>query len=157
MSSESLPIQFPKIEDAGDARKFIDDVENQMYGMPERQVTLETKHHFAKGIYARELFIPKGTLLTGKIHLGEYLNIVSKGDISVMTEHGMMRIQAPYTIISKPGTKRMGYAHEDTVWTTIHATNETDLEKLEKELVVSTHEQYLEFINERKSLCHGSP
>jgi hypothetical protein len=98
-------------------------------------VDLETHHHFAPGQYARELHIPQGMLLTGKIHKHAHLNIISKGDITVWTEDGMKRIKAPATIVSKPGMKRVGYAHEDTVWTTIHATNETDLVKLEEELI----------------------
>lgn len=99
------------------------------------QVEIQVKHIFSEGLYAREIFIPKGTLLTGKIHLTEHLNIISQGDISVLTEHGMKRIKAPCAIVSSAGIKRAGYAHEDTVWTTIHATNETDLEKLEAELI----------------------
>ena len=96
-------------------------------------------HYFAKGLYAREIFIPKGTLLTGKIHRTEHLNIISKGDISVVTEEGTKRITAPFTMIAKPGTKRVGYAHEDTVWTTVHATDETDLEKIELELIAADY------------------
>lgn len=108
----------------------------------EAQVEIEPVHHFAKGLYAREIFIPKGTLLTGKIHKEEHLNIISKGEISVLTEQGPQRVKAPCTIVSKPGTKRVGYAHEDTVWITIHATQETEVEKIDEELVVDTYEQY---------------
>jgi hypothetical protein len=42
--------------------------------------------------------------------------------------------------VSQPGTKRIGYVHEEMVWTTIHATNETDLKKLEAELVTRSFE-----------------
>jgi hypothetical protein len=75
------------------------------------QVIIEPVHYFAKGLYAREISIPKGTLLTGKIHRSEHLNIISKGDISVVTESGTRRIKAPFTMVSQPGTKRVGYAH----------------------------------------------
>lgn len=99
------------------------------------QLEILTTHYFAEGLYAREIFIPKGVLLTGKIHKTEHLNILSKGEITVWTEDGMKRLKSPYTLVSKPGTKRVGFAHEDTIWTTIHATKETDLEKLELELI----------------------
>lgn len=111
------------------------------------KVEIRTTHYFANGVYAREIFIPKGTLLTGKIHKTEHLNIVSSGEISVLTEHGPQRVKAPFTIVSKPGTKRVGYAHEDTVWTTIHGTTETDLEKLEADLIADSHEQYLKHVS----------
>lgn len=102
-----------------------------------------TTHYFADDLYARELFIPKGTLLTGKIHRTTHLNIISKGEISVMTEEGVKRLKAPCTIVSKPGMKRVGYAHEDTVWTTIHGTEETDLEVLEQKLISPSYDDLL--------------
>ena len=108
----------------------------------EAQIEIKTAHRFADGLYAREIFIPKGTMLTGKIHKREHLNIVALGEISVLTEAGPQRIKAPFTMVSLPGTKRVGYAHEDTVWITVHATDETDIERVEGELVVDTYEQY---------------
>lgn len=108
-------------------------------------VDLPVKSHFAKGVYARELFIPKGTILTGCIHKFTNLNIMSQGDMSVLTENGIERIQAPFTIVSPPGTKRVAYAHEDTIWTTIHGTDETDVEKIKETFVTDSYEKYLEF------------
>jgi hypothetical protein len=114
-------------------------LETQLLQMPQLQIT--PRHYFAEGLYAREITIPAGTLLTGKIHLFEHLNIISKGDISVMTEDGIKRIVAPATLISKPGIKRVGYAHAETVWTTIHACSETDPDKAEEMLVVGSYEE----------------
>ena len=110
------------------------------------QVEIEPVHYFAPGVYAREITIKAGTILTGKIHLTEHLNIISKGRILIVTEEGNREVEAPCTIISKPGTKRAGYAITDTVWTTTHATEETDIEKLEKELVVEDYESLPESI-----------
>lgn len=101
------------------------------------QIEVPVVHYFANGVYAREITIKAGTLLTGKVHKTEHLNIVSKGEITVWTETGMKRVKAPFTMVSKPGTKRVGFAHEDTVWTTIHGTHETDLVKLEADLIES--------------------
>ena len=116
------------------------------------QVELPIKHYFSKGVYARELFIPKGMVLTGKIHKHENLNIISKGDISIMTERGFFRVQAPYATVSPPGTKRAGYAHEDTVWTCIHGTDETDLEVIERLFIAQDYQEYLEFCDQQKLL-----
>ena len=98
-------------------------------------ISLDPNNQFASGVYARELSISKGSLIVGKVHKTEHFNIISKGDISVATKDGIMRIQAPYTFVSKAGIQKVVFAHEDTVWTTIHATNETDIDKLENELV----------------------
>lgn len=111
-----------------------------------KTVDLPVKHHFSRGVYARELFIPKGTVLVGKIHKFSQINIVSKGDISVLTEDGIKRVKSGTTIVSPPGVKRAGYAHEDTIWTTIHGTQETDLDKLEDELIAASFEDYDAFV-----------
>lgn len=116
------------------AREQILALEGRLRELP--QLDIKTTHRFSKGLYAREIFIPKGTILVGKIHRFENLNIISQGDITVLTEDGARRIKAPFTVVSPPLTKRVGYAHEDTVWTTIHASNETDLDKLEAELIL---------------------
>jgi hypothetical protein len=98
------------------------------------QATLDaiTTHHFAPGVYLREMVIPKGMILTGAIHKTRHLNICSAGDISVLTTEGVRRIKAPCVIMSEAGCKRAGFAHENTVWTCIHENpaNETDVGKL---------------------------
>lgn len=116
-------------------------LEAAMMAAKEHHVEFKTTHHFAPGVYMRELFIPKGTLLTGKIHKTEHMNILSQGDISVWTEDGMKRLTASTVIKSKPGIKRVGYAHEDSVWITVHPTDETDLEKLEDQIIAKTFEE----------------
>jgi len=123
-------IQIPAVP----TREQIQRLEDEMRRLGVR-VDIRTTHYFAEGLYAREIFIPKGCLLTGRIHRAEHLNIVSQGVITVWTEEGMKRVAAPFTMVSRPGTKRVGLAHEDTVWTTVHATRETDIETLELQLV----------------------
>lgn len=107
-------------------------------------VPIEPVHRFADGIYAREITIPANTLLTGKIHKTRHLNIISKGAITVWSDgEPVRRIEAPYSFVAEPGARRVGFAHEDTVWTTIHATSETDLERLEAELIEPHENPYL--------------
>jgi hypothetical protein len=95
-------------------------------------------HRFADGLYAREITIPAGTLLTGKIHRTRHLNVISSGEITVWSDgEPVRRIQAPFSFVSEPGARRVGYAHRDTTWTTIHGTSETDLDVLEATLIES--------------------
>lgn len=98
------------------------------------QVDLQTKHALTGGMYARTIFIAAGTVLTGATHKTDHLNIVC-GDISVSTDEGMKRITGYHVITTKAGMKRAGYAHADTVWTTICKTDNTELEEIENELV----------------------
>lgn len=101
---------------------------------------LPLDHQFANGMYIRRLFIPKGSLIIGRIHKSECVNIVEKGDISVLTETGMMRVQAGFTIVSPPGIQKVGYAHEDTIFTNIFRTDETDVDKIEDVLTWASFE-----------------
>lgn len=103
------------------------------------------KHYFSPGVYAREITIPADTLLTGRVHLYEQLNILSGGEISVLTADGMRRVKAPFTVISPPGTKRIAYAHTECTWTTILATEEKDPDKIEAQFTVATEQEFLDF------------
>jgi len=105
----------------------------------ENQIECPLIHHFAHESYGRELHIPKGTLLVGAINRYATLNVLAKGDISVFTEDGLKRVKAPYVVVSKAGTKRAGYAHEDCVWVTAHATTETDTDQLLKDITVEDY------------------
>jgi len=118
----------------------------------QEQVELEVKHHFAYGTYTRELFIPKGIMLTGKIHKYSQFNILIKGEMSVLIDDHVMRIKAPFYVVSKAGTKRIAIAHEDCIWLTIHGTHETDLEKIEEYFIAQTEHEYLEFCGQMKWL-----
>lgn len=109
------------------------------------QVEMPLTHHFAPGIYAREMFVPKGGVLTGRVHKFTHLSIMSKGDLSVVTEDGVIRVQAPFTLVAPAGTKRAMYAHEDTVWTVILPTTETDVDKIEELFTAGSDEEYLAF------------
>jgi hypothetical protein len=121
-------------------REQIERLESAMLAAPFEKMQIKTTHYFAKGLYAREVFIPKGTLLTGKIHKSECISIMPMGDKTLLTEDGIRRIKAPFTAVGRPGLKRVGFAHEDSIWITVHATTERDLEKLESELIAKNYD-----------------
>jgi len=99
------------------------------------QMELPTRHYFADGMYCRELFRPKDTLIVGKVHKKEHFYIVLSGEVTVVGDGKRERIKAPRIIVSQPGTKRAVYAHEDSTCITVHRTFETDLEAIERELI----------------------
>lgn len=94
--------------------------------------------------YAREMLIPKGTLIIGKIHRHQHLNIISKGKVVVYTEFGEKHLEGPITFVSEIGLKRSVFAVEDTLWTTIHLTEfvgEENLDKIEKEVIAPDYQE----------------
>lgn len=102
-----------------------------------------TRHHFADGSYGREIELPMGSTVVGKIHRHAHVNVISKGHVLVSTpEGGLEELRAPLTFVSAPGTKRAVLALEDTIWTTIHVVDGTDLEKIEAEVIAPSFEAY---------------
>jgi hypothetical protein len=88
-------------------------------------------HRFTPGMYVREIHIPAGTIGTSMEHRTEHPFVISKGCIHVISEsEGKVVYEAPYCGITQPGTRRVLYAETDTIWTTFHATEETDVDKI---------------------------
>lgn len=99
-------------------------------------------HHFGPDIYMRQMDAAAGTLVISKMHSTEHFNILLKGAVSLITEDGIKTVYAGQVMLSQPGTKRIGYFHEDSSWLTIHPNfeNESDTEKLEEDLTIPEEE-----------------
>lgn len=103
------------------------------------QLDCPVKHHFSDDSYAREILLPAGSLVVGKIHRHSHVNVISQGECYVLTEEGVKHFTAPYTFISQPETKRVVYSVTDVVWTTIHVTKEKELAKIEDYVISPTY------------------
>lgn len=99
------------------------------------------KHSFADGCYIREMSAPAGHLIITKIHKITHPYFILKGECSILTEEGVKRIKAPYHGITLAGTKRVVFVHEDTIWVTVHVTKQTNLEKIEEEVIAKTFDE----------------
>jgi len=127
-------------------RLRIEEIERKMVASPDLVIFTPTvREYFAPGIYAREMSAPAGSYITGKIHKFENFNIVSKGSMEVLIDGKMELIKAPFAVVSPPGTKRIAHFLEDTVWTTMHGTHETDPVKIEAEFIAQDNAEYLAF------------
>ena len=123
-------------------RAYIDtvrDVQKQLSESPD-VIDVPVQHHFAPGVYMRQMDAAAGTLVVSKMHRTEHMNILLKGSLTVATEDGIQLMTAPCVLKSMPGTKLIGYFHEDSSWITIHPTSDTDLEKIEQQVIVPDDE-----------------
>jgi hypothetical protein len=115
-------------------------LEEIMLGMPQSETFL--RHHFAPGIYMRELLIPKGSLIIGKIHAHEHPVMLASGEAVYMTEFdGLQRIVGPRAMVSSPGVKRLLLTITDCVWYTVHSNPEDtkDLATLEDWIIAPSY------------------
>ena len=113
-------------------------------------------HHFTDpdtkygcGMYAREMFLPKGGFIVGKLHKQPHLSVVLKGKIIVFSEKGKHYFEAPCVLPSHPGDKRIGYAVEDTIWLTVHLTkhlSEEKMDDIEEEVIAKSYEELERFM-----------
>ena len=112
----------------------------------------EYKHSFADGIYVREMKMKQGQLGFSAIHKHSYGFFLLSGVLASSKEEGVEEFIAPCYIISPRGAKRIVYAVEDCVITTVHAnpTNTEDLKKIEQSNVVFNWADYEEYLKENK-------
>ncbi|ASF00504.1 hypothetical protein [uncultured virus] len=110
------------------------------------------KHSFADGIYIREMKMKKGQLGFSAIHKHSYGFFLLSGVLASSKEEGVEEFIAPCYIVSPRGSKRIVYAVEDCVITTVHAnpTNTQDIREIEKINVVFNWEEYEEYLKSKK-------
>ena len=110
------------------------------------------KHTFADGIYIRQMDMNAGSMVVGAIHNHLHAWFLLTGRLAVITEDSIEEFIAPSYILATPGSKRVIYAMEDSIFVNIHKnpTNTKDIKKLEDEIVSLTFKEYKEYINKNK-------
>ena len=117
------------VEGFGDPDDFLNQCDVEILKMPPRECPVV--HRFTPGLYIREIFMPKNTILTSLLHLTTHPFFIMQGEFSVWHRGiEVQRIKAPYTGITEAGTRRLLYIHEDTIWTTCHVTDLTDPDEI---------------------------
>jgi hypothetical protein len=109
------------------------------------QVEIPVEHNFFPGGYARTIRVPAGTELTGAIHKYQNFNLLVSGELLIIAEDGPMHLKAPAQFWSPPGTKRVGVMLTDVVWTTLFATEMTDVPAILEHFMTNSETEYLAF------------
>ena len=111
------------------------------------------------GVLARTVRIPRGHLVVGEIHKYASINFLIKGEVKVHYNGEVKHLKAPTMIASSPETRKVVFALEDVVWTSVHKTDKTNIEEIEEDLIIkediSDIEEYLSKINKEELLCLG--
>lgn len=129
-----LPEEAPAAALLPPTRDIAEQLEGRMLEQP--QAPCPVIHHFAPGVYVRELFMPAGVFAMGHEQRLEHLNIVLKGRVEIVQDDGSTReIAAPAMFVGKPGRK-IGRVLEDIVWLNVWSIGERDVERLEELLFV---------------------
>lgn len=141
----SLSINGTQVSSSVQSRR--DAISRDIASMIESGATTDTgsicpvKHRFAKGLYCREILIPKGVKIIGKIHATEHFNTIVQGECLVITTTEEKKIKAPYTWVTKAGEQKAVLALSDVLWQTYHVTDKTDVDEIEKDVIVDSFSQ----------------
>lgn len=128
--------------------------EAEKAGLQLPQVECPVYHHFGPGIYIREVWIPKGTLVVGHAHKSAHMNMMLVGKLKLFMEGSSQIVEAPFRLVAAAGRK-IAYALENTIWQNIYATDETDIQKLEEMLFEKTEVWEAADLARRTSLLLG--
>lgn len=98
-------------------------------------------HTFSDGIYCRQITIPKGVRLIGKIHKTEHINQLVTGKIKVIDSNGVESIKtAPCMWISNIGDQKAIMGLEDSIFQTFHKTDLKNPDDIENEITTMDYE-----------------
>lgn len=102
------------------------------------QTECPVEHFFAPGMYVRKCSIPADTYVVGKMHRHRHPTMLVKGEASINTDRGMVRIAAPHIWISQENAKRALLTHSDCEFVTVHLNPDDtqDLERIEADVIV---------------------
>ena len=109
------------------------------------------KHTFVDGVYVREMKFKKDSAVVGAIHKHLHVWFLLYGHLFIATEDSQEEYIAPCYVVAEPGSKRVIYAAEDSLFVNIHANpkNITDIEELEEQLVSLTYKDYEQYIKNK--------
>lgn len=123
--------------------------EKKALDMP--QIEIPVNQYIHGGMYAREITIPKDTIVTGQIYKYDHFEVMIKGDITLTTDTGDTQRLTGYNCIKgMSGKKRAAYAHEDTTWVTFHPFDGDDGDEIQAFITAETFEE-LELFRKQQS------
>lgn len=98
------------------------------------------EHLFLPGIYVRKIFNPKGSLIVTERHKTRHPFVLLSGHLAVFVPgEGVHELVAPHLGVTEPGTERVIYAREDSVFVTFHPNPDDgeDLDVIRERVVES--------------------
>lgn len=126
-----IPALLQRVLEQAPFDRLVESVKSHSFGPLEADIS----HHFSGGVYAKETHIPAGFMLLSHKHEFDHMSILASGHVQVRTESGSRVFVGPAVIEIKAGLHHAVHALVDSVWFCVHATDETDPEKVDKLLI----------------------
>jgi hypothetical protein len=130
---EQKSIDLQEVDYKLQIKQDIDELQQQLQQL-DTVYEPPTNHHFVDGMYCREMFALKGTMIIGATHKKPCFNLLTEGTILVSNGSEEVVLKAPQTFIGADGVQKIGYALTDVVWVNVFRTDATTVEEAELEL-----------------------
>ena len=102
--------------------------------MPE-SINLQIRHYFSGREYAKRMELPAGHYAESHRHNFDHLSILAAGKVRVTVDGVDTEYTGPECLIIQAGQVHRIEALTDTVWFCVHASDETDPEKIDHQLI----------------------
>jgi quercetin dioxygenase-like cupin family protein len=97
----------------------------------ERVIDFSPEHFFSEGVYAKKWTIPANTQVASHKHIYDHMSVLAVGHVTVTVDGDTVEYTAPAVLDIKKNLTHTIRAYEDSVWFCIHATSETDIDKID--------------------------
>ena len=97
----------------------------------ERVIDFSPEHFFSEGVYAKKWTIPANTQVSSHKHIYDHMSVLAIGHVTVTVDGDTVEYTAPAVLDIKKNLMHTIRAYEDSVWFCIHATSETDIDKID--------------------------
>ena len=107
--------------------------------------TVETPiiHYHTKDLYGRRIVVPTGSVFTTRVHKSDHISVMLRGRITIVDQDGNKAdITAPDAFVTKQGTHRVVYVHDEVEFMTVHHCEEQDDDKVEDVLGCRSMAEY---------------
>lgn len=98
-------------------------------------IDLHIKHFFSGREYAKQMTLPAGHYAETHEHIYDHISILAQGEVMVTIDGAPQKHLGPTAIVISANCKHRIDAITDSVWFCVHATDETDPEKVDQVLI----------------------
>ncbi len=99
------------------------------------EIDLRVKHFFSGREYAKQMTLPAGHYAETHEHIYDHISILAAGDVIVEIDGERMALSGPDAVVIPAGKKHRIEAVTESVWFCVHATEETDPERVDQVLI----------------------
>ncbi|QQK03846.1 hypothetical protein JFN94_06700 [Burkholderia anthina] len=102
------------------------------------EIDLGIEHYFSSGVYAKRMNLPAGHYAETHSHVYDHMSILACGRVLITLDGNVREYDGPAVVEIKAGKMHRIEALTDSVWFCVHATSETDPEKVDAVLIGET-------------------